>query len=269
MIKLVAIDLDGTLLTDAKTISDKNKQALAKAKEQGVKIVVCTGRPLIAIGDYLEELNLMEEGDYSITFNGGLIQKNNTGDLLGKTALDLEQVQDIYDLFTELPLPMDILSDARCLQLATAPKHTSLYPTMNKKVTYFPAVIEELTDNTLYNKVVAAIDVDYLDEKMAEIPAEYIERYEVCKTRPNLLEFMPNGVTKAYGLEVLGKELGISASEMLTLGDEANDLPMIEYAGIGVAMENATEDVKTAADHVTATNQADGVALAIEKFVLN
>ena len=80
---------------------------------------------------------------------------------------------------------------------------------------------------------------------------------------------MPNGVTKAYGLEILGKELGIDASEMLTLGDEANDLPMIEYAGIGVAMENATEDVKAAADYVTATNQADGVALAIEKFVLN
>lgn len=269
MIKLAAIDLDGTLLTDAKTISDKNKQALAKAKEQGVKIVVCTGRPLIAIGDYLEELNLMEEGDYSITFNGGLIQKNNTGELLGKTALDLEQVQDIYNLFSKLPLPMDILSDARCLQLATAPDHVSLYPTMNKKVTYFPAVIEELTEDTLYNKVVAAIDVDYLDEKMAEIPAEYSARYEICKTRPNLLEFMPNGVTKAYGLEILGKVLGIDASEMLTLGDEANDLPMIEYAGIGVAMENATEDVKAAADYVTATNQADGVALAIEKFVLN
>ncbi|MGM0213986.1 Cof-type HAD-IIB family hydrolase [Enterococcus sp. AZ109] len=269
MIKLVAIDLDGTLLTDAKTISDKNKEALAEAKAQGVKIVICTGRPLIAIGDYLEELNLVDEGDYSITFNGGLIQKNNTGELLGKTALNLEQVKDIYDLFTQLPLPMDILSDARCLQLATAPEHLSLYPTMNKKVTYFSATIEELTTDALYNKVVAAIDVDYLDEKIAEIPAEYIERYEVCKTRPNLLEFMPKGVTKAYGLKVLGEELGIDASEMLTLGDEANDLPMIEYAGVGVAMENATDDVKAVANYITGTNQADGVAQAIEKFVLN
>ncbi len=84
MIKLVAIDLDGTLLNSQKEISLRNKQALMAAKQAGVKVVICTGRPLAAIGPYLEELGLQEEGDYSITFNGGLVQKNDTGPLLRK-----------------------------------------------------------------------------------------------------------------------------------------------------------------------------------------
>ncbi|GCF94581.1 haloacid dehalogenase [Enterococcus florum] len=268
MIKLVAIDLDGTLLTDAKTISEGNKAALAAAKAQGVKIVICTGRPLIAIEQYLEELNLLDAGDYSITFNGGLVQKNESAEVLGKTALTLTQVKDIYALLSALPLPMDILSDSKCLQLVTDPEHISIYPTMNKHLTYFDATIDQLEEEMLYNKVVSAIDVEYLDQQMAKISEEYKQRYEVFKTRANLLEFMPKGVTKAFGLEILGKELGIAASEMLTLGDEANDLPMIKYAGVGVAMANATDEVKAAADYVTTTNQEDGVAKAIEKFVL-
>lgn len=268
MIKMIAIDLDGTLLTDAKTISDKNKEILAQAKARGIKVVICTGRPLIAIKDYLAELDLLNADDYSITFNGGLIQ-TNTGEILGKTAMELTDVQHIYQLLTKLALPMDVLSDALCFQLETAPEHPSIYPTMNKALTFVPKTIETLEVDALYNKVVSAIDVEYLDQKMQLIPVEETERYEIFKTRPNLLEFMPKGVTKAFGLSVLGEHLGIEANEMMALGDEANDLSMINYAGMGVAMENATEGVKSAANFVTKTNQADGVAHAIQKIIFD
>ena len=268
MIKLIAIDLDGTLLTDAKTISDTNKKMLAEAKTRGVKIVICTGRPLIAIKDYLAELNLLDADDYSITFNGGLIQ-TNTGEILGKTAMDLADVQHIHQLLTNLALPMDVLSDALCFQFETAKDHPSIYPTLNKALTYVPKMIEALDEDTLYNKVVAAIDAAYLDQKIALIPNEEYERFEIFKTRPNLLEFMPKGVTKAFGLSVLGEHLGIEAREMMALGDEANDLSMINYAGMGVAMDIATDGVKSAANFVTKTNQADGVAHAIQKFVFD
>ncbi|MGX7124863.1 Cof-type HAD-IIB family hydrolase [Enterococcus viikkiensis] len=268
MIKLIAIDLDGTLLTDAKTISDTNKAALAQAKAQGVKIVICTGRPLIAIKEYLAELNLLDADDYSITFNGGLIQ-TNTGEILGKTAMDLADVKHIYQLFVELNLPTDVLSDAFSFQLASSMEHPSLYPTMNKALTYVEKTVEILEENALYNKVVSATELDYLDQQIALIPEEEYERFEIFKTRPNLLEFMPKGVTKAFGLSVLGEHLGIAANEMMALGDEANDLSMITYAGVGVAMENATDGVKSAANFVTGTNQANGVAQAIQKFVFD
>lgn len=268
MIKLIAIDLDGTLLTDAKTISDNNKKTLAEAKARGVKVVICTGRPLIAIKEYLAELNLLDANDYSITFNGGLIQ-TNTGEILGKTAMDLDEVKHIHQLLERIDLPMDVLSDALCFQFETSNAHPSIYPTLNKALTYVPKKVEGLKEDTLYNKVVAAIDADYLDQQIPLIPEADYERFEIFKTRPNLLEFMPKGVTKAFGLSVLGEHLGITANEMMALGDEANDLSMINYAGMGVAMENATDGVKSAANYVTGTNQADGVAHAIQKFVFD
>lgn len=82
------------------------------------------------------------------------------------------------------------------------------------------------------------------------------------------LEFMPKGVTKAYGISLLAKDLGLKQEEIMAIGDEENDLPMIQYAGLGVAMENAVPFVKEAADFVTASNEENGVAKVIQKFVL-
>ncbi|HAX1100225.1 TPA: HAD-IIB family hydrolase, partial [Enterococcus faecium] len=101
-----------------------------------------------------------------------------------------------------------------------------------------------------------------------EIPAEFHEMYEIIKTRSMLLEFMPKGVTKAYGISLLAKDLGLKQEEIMAIGDEENDLPMIQYAGLGVAMENAVPFVKEAADFVTASNEENGVAKVIQKFVL-
>lgn len=268
MIKLVAIDLDGTLLTDDKKISPHNLEVLKKAKAQGVKVVLCTGRPLAAITPFIEQLGLNEPGDYSITFNGGLVQKNDTGEILSKSALTLADVQRISQLMVELALPVDVLSEELVLQLPTAPDYPSIYPQLNGLLTFQSAKLADLTEDGLYNKVVMAYDQDYLDQQIAKIPAQYKEDYEVIKTRSNLLEFMPKGVTKAFGLAYLAAHLGLTSDEIMALGDEENDLSMIEYAGMGVAMANAVEKVRRAADYITASNEEDGVAKAVEKFVL-
>ena len=119
------------------------------------------------------------------------------------------------------------------------------------------------------NKAVIAYPQAELDPKIKEIPAEFHERYEIIKTRSMLLEFMPKGVTKAYGISLLAKDLGLEPAEIMAIGDEENDLPMIEYAGMGVAMANAVPFVKEAANYVTSSNLEHGVAKVIEKFVLD
>lgn len=268
MIKLVAIDLDGTLLTDDKKISPHNLEVLKKAKAQGVKVVLCTGRPLAAITPFIEQLGLNEPGDYSITFNGGLVQKNDTGEILSKSALTLADVQRISQLMVELALPVDVLSEELVLQLPTAPDYPSIYPQLNGLLTFQSAKLADLTEDGLYNKVVMAYDQDYLDQQIAKIPDRFKKDYEVIKTRSNLLEFMPKGVTKAFGLAHLAAHLGLTSDEIMALGDEENDLSMIEYAGMGVAMANAVEKVRQAANYITASNEEDGVAKAVEKFVL-
>ncbi|WP_430602937.1 HAD superfamily hydrolase [Enterococcus sp. DIV0724b] len=268
MIKLVAIDLDGTLLNSKKEISERNKQALAKAKAAGVKIVICTGRPLAAIGIYLDALNLRDNGDYSITFNGGLVQKNDTGEIIEKASMPLENVHDLFELAAALNVPLDILSDGLVLQLPTTQNYESLYSQLNTLLTYESYELDQLTADRIYNKAVIAVEQTYLDEQIKKIPSPFYDRYEIIKTRSNLLEFMPKGITKAYGISLLARDLGIKQEEIMTIGDEENDLPMIEYAGLGVAMENAVARVKDLADVITDTNDNDGVAQAVEKFVL-
>ncbi|BAK20789.1 Cof-type HAD-IIB family hydrolase [Melissococcus plutonius] len=269
MIKLIAIDLDGTLLNDKKKISIKNKETIARAKALGIKIVICTGRPLKAMEHYLEELNLLEETDYCITFNGGLVQKTSNGEIIKKALLPLKAINEVYLLAISLNLPFDVLSDHEVLQLPSSPEHPSIYNKLNNTLTFTPAVLNELTNDRIYNKIVMATAADYLDRQIKQIPHEYYDHFEIIKTRKNLLEFMPKGITKAYGLSLLADELMIKSEEIMAIGDEENDLPMIHYAGIGVAMENAVSKVRSAADIITTTNEKDGVASAIENYAFS
>ncbi len=268
MIKLVAIDLDGTLLNNQKEISPRNHAAIAKAKAQGIKVVICTGRPLEAIHPFLAQLNLEEPGDYSITFNGGFVQKNDTGEILEKKVLTSEQVEELITLAQTIDMPLDLLSGGNVYTLPTSAQHLSLYPEINPLLTHIPTPLADLDWQRPYNKAVIGYEQQFLDQKMTEIPAVFKEMYEVIKSRAVLLEFMPKGVTKAYGLSLLAKDLGLQPTEIMSIGDEENDLPMIEYAGIGVAMANAVDPVKAVANVITASNEEDGVAQVIEKYLL-
>lgn len=267
MIKLIAIDLDGTLLTSDKTISDRNKQFLKMAREKGVYIVLTTGRPLKAIHSFLEELDLLGEHHYSITFNGGLVQEN-TGRVLAKTGFGIEDVRQIRQVTNRLGLPLDVLHEGTVYSLPS--DRESLYITCNPALTKLAVADEDLPTDFVYNKAVSATSADFLDKQIPSIPSELYERFEIFKSRDILLEWSPKGVHKANGLEKLIACLGIQQSEVMACGDESNDLSMIEWAGLGIAMKNAVDEVKAAADVVLPkTNDEDGIAWAIERYVVS
>lgn len=268
MIKLIAIDLDGTLLTDDKKISDRNKEILTKAKNQGVKVVICTGRPLISIHGYLDRLDLRDAGDFSITFNGGAVQKNDTGEELLACPLSLEEVQKMAKIMTELDLPLDIISNDTCINIPTSKSRKSIYQSINPILKYVTIEAADLDKETIFNKMVVAADVDYLDEQLKSLPKEAYAEFNIMKSRDNLLEIIRPDVSKANGIDLLAKELGIKQSEVMALGDEENDESMIAYAGMGVVMANGNEELKKIAQFVTKSNEEDGVAYAVEKFVL-
>lgn len=268
MIKLVAIDLDGTLLTDDKQITDRNKEILTKAKEQGTKIVLCTGRPLLAIESYLDRLDLRDAGDYSITFNGGSIQKNDTGEELLAYSLTLDEVKEVAAVMTELDLPLDVITPDTCFNLTTSTSKKSLYQTMNSLLNFETKDVSELDPQMTFKKMVVGVDAEYLDDKLKGLSSEWYEKFNIMKSRTNLLEVIHKDVSKANGIDLLAKELGIKQSEVMAIGDEENDVSMIEYAGMGVVMENGNENLKKIAQFVTKSNQEDGVAHAVETFVL-
>ncbi|EHJ52529.1 Cof-type HAD-IIB family hydrolase [Streptococcus macacae] len=267
-IKLLALDLDGTLFNQKKEISLENKAALKAARAKDVKVVLTTGRPIKAMEYLLKELDLISDDNYIITFNGGLVQKTN-GDILDKSELSYQQVENIQAEMEKLALPVDILSDGIVYSISNQDHHSRYHlanPTLSfKKI----AGLDHLPRDIIYNKVVIVYEAAFLDQQILKIPAYFYDRFEVFKSRDIILEIMPKGVHKAVGLDLLVKHLGIDASEVMAMGDEENDLTMLRWAGLGVAMANGTAAAKQAADAVTArTNEQSGVAEAIEKYIL-
>lgn len=269
MIKLIALDLDGTLLNSEKNISEVNKEAIRKAKEKGVKIVLCTGRPLLGIERYLEELNLLEEGDYSITYNGGLVQKNNTGEILLEKTLSLENINELHQMGFDLGIPMNMI-DLECVYEPEYPEgRESLYQKLQSaNLPFLERNITEFSAGHTFNKVVYCTAPDILEEAINNIPAAMKERYSMMRSRPVLYEVMHPEVNKGKGIESLCQLLGFTKENVMACGDEENDLAMLTYAGLPVAMENASESVKEFATFISKTNDEDGVAHAINKFVL-
>ena len=270
MIKLVAIDLDGPLLNEQKKISQRNIEALQKAKAQGVKVVICTGRPLVSIHGFIETLGLGEVGDYSITFNGGLVQKNDTGEALAEYLVTAEEVRAVYGEMSRLALPLDVISNETVIHLKPSPQgYPSIYQELNPALTFVDQTPAALSPAIPYHKMVVPVAAAYLDQRIPLIAPHFLEEFTVVKSRDCLLEILNKKVSKAQGIAILGQHLGISQAEVMAIGDEDNDLSMVEYAGFGVAMANGSSAVKAAAQFITASNQADGVAEAIEKYVLN
>lgn len=269
MIKLIALDLDGTLLDSKKHISEENKKAISLAKAKGVKIVLCSGRPLKGIQRYLEELDLMDEGDYSITYNGGLVQKNNTSEIVSEKTLSYDQIKDLYKLANDLNIPMNMLDLEYVYEPDYPAGRDSLYPSlMSASLPFIKKSIDDFTEDHRFNKVVYCISPDILDDAIAKIPADYTENYSMMKSRPLLYEVMNPQVNKGTGIDALCQILGITKEEVMACGDEENDFAMFEYAGTAVVMENARDEVKAYADFITKTNDEDGIAHAIYELVL-
>ena len=267
-IKLLALDLDGTLFNSQKVVSAENKKALQAARDKGVKVVITTGRPLKAIGDLLEELDLISDEDYVITFNGGLVQKTN-GVILDKSELTRSQLHRLYSTLKPLALPFDVLSDGTVYSIPNQGTH-SLYPQANPKLKFVELeTFDDIPKNIIYNKVVSVTEPAFLDKQILQVPKALYSDFEVFKSRDIILEMMPKGVHKAAGLQQLVKHLGLLPENVMAMGDEENDLSMLKWAGLGVAMANGVTIAKETADVVTTrTNDESGVAEAVEKYIL-
>ena len=253
-IKVIALDLDGTLLNSEKKISPRNLAAIRAAQEKGVKVVLTTGRPLKAMDFLLQEIGTAGLSDeYTITFNGGLVQKN-TGEIIAKTVFSRDDVVRIYEETEALGLPLDAISEGNVYKLVS--DQESLYPLYNPYLNFIPVSIEDLSSQISYNKCVTAFQQDYLDGAIPKISPELRERFEIFKSRDMLLE-------------ALVEYLGIDASQVMACGDEANDASMLKWAGLGIAMANAVDEVKEIATLVSDyTNDEDAVGRAIEEYVL-
>ena len=268
-IKLIAIDMDGTLLLPDHTISPAVKQAITAARERGVKVVLTTGRPYAGVHKYLEELDMNRPGDYCITYNGALVQNAGDGSTVAQTTLSYDDYRYLEQLSREVGSHFHALDRHT---LYTANRDISYYTVHESYVATIPLVFceaEKMDKDIQLLKVMMIDEPAILDQAITRIPASVREKYTVMKSSPYFLEILDKRVNKGTGVKSLADTLGIKAEEVMALGDQENDIAMLEYAGVGAAMDNAIPAVKAAANFVTKSNLEDGVAYAIEKFVLS
>jgi len=269
MYKLLAIDMDGTLLKDDKTISKRCKDSLKKADELGVKVVLTTGRPIQGIKGYLEELELTKEGDYVIAINGALISSASDYSVISSSAtLTGKDVKYIYNKIRDLNTYVHVFTSKDDL----VNERSKFSDDEEKRIGLKVKVVDflkDVKDGDEILKVVLEEEKHILDEITDKVPRELFEEYNVIRSVDFMLEFMKKGCNKATGLDILAQHLGINKDEIIAVGDAENDIEMIEYAGLGIAMGNAKNEIKALANFVTKSNEEDGLAYIIDKFILN
>lgn len=267
-IKLITIDIDDTLVNTAKQVTPRVKAALQEATAQGVKVVLTTGRPLPGVQEYLDELGLNHQDDqYAITYNGGVVQTTN-GEELGGKELAYSDYLRLREVADELGAYLQVETIDAAYTSAMEINYWASRENFLIKMPLIIKPVDEMDPNDHYVKFMFIGDEADIDSWRDALPADVKEAYYIVKSTPQHLEFMHKDATKGSGLLTLAAKLGIDRSETMALGDQQNDVTMIEAAGLGVAMGNAVPEVKAVADVETTTQNADGVGVAVEKWVL-
>ena len=276
-IKLIALDLDGTLFDNSSRISKRNLTAIRSITDKGIHVVISTGRPFEGIPfDQIKGTGI----NYAITANGSGIYEISTGKCLYENAMDEEMVTPILNFVLTRDIHMDAFiggkgyTPIQCVETAqklTVPSSIKNYIITTR--TRLDNILQFIHENQLKVQKMTlnfypAADGTLIDrETVRKFLVSNPSITTVCGGYNNL-EFTRADANKGVGLRKLAEILGVNPDATMAIGDTENDLAIIEAAGIGVAMGNATDAVKARADYVTTTNTKDGVAAAIEHFIL-
>lgn len=266
--KLLVLDLDGTLTNAKKEITPRNLEALIRVQEQGIHLVLASGRPTYGIVPLAEELRMKEFGGYILSYNGGEIINWETGEMIYENVLPIDVVPVLYDCARNNNLSILTYDGPEIVTEHPEDPYVEKEAFLNKMAVR--ATNDFLTDITLpAAKCLIVGDPQRILPVESELSVKLQGRINVFRSEPYFLELVPQGIDKAQSLSVLIEELGISRKEVIAIGDGYNDLSMIKFAGLGVAMGNAQEPVKKAADYITLSNEDDGVAEVVEIFILH
>ncbi len=268
-IKLCTIDLDGTLLNNEKKVLPEVKEAIQKARAKGVKIVLCTGRPLTGVTHLLEELEISGDDEYVATYNGSVVE-TVSGKVISSESLSYDDYLKMEMMSRKLnvPIHVHVVEPPRLISLNRNIGKYSVFEAFLTNIPLQYRAPEEITPDSKIIKIMYIDEAENLQKVLDALPQEFYDNYTALRSEPFFFEMLNKKASKGQALLDLAKHLGIKQEETMAIGDNENDLSMVETAGIGVAMGNAVDSVKAAATFVTKTNEEAGVAYAIEKYIL-
>lgn len=267
MIKLIAIDIDDTLLNSTGRITAATKKALQKALQKNIKIVLCSGRPLAGVSSFLRDLGISGDEQYVITYNGGLVE-TVSGKVLSRKTLNNQDYQKIVKYASEHQMPYYVLDDQS--NVYTSDHNVNRFAVIQaweNQAGIFIRQPDELDDDFEITKAAIVGEKSDLDRYEAPVKNTFSSDYYVVRANDNFLEIMHQNVNKGTGLQTLADILKINPSEIMAIGDEQNDIPMFEFADTAIAMGNGSDLAKKHADYISEDNDHDGISKALNKFV--
>ena len=261
--RMIALDMDGTLLDGNKTITPRTEAAIKAAGEKGVSVCLSTGRPLCGVQKYLRQLGMTTP---VITCNGAVIANAATGEIMFRQCLEPEDARAVWRFGRMFDTTMCIWVGDR-LYASEINDRTEDYKKLSGVEPVLIADFEELVQAGI-SKILWYDTPERIASFRDKLDAELNSGVSYVTSNPAFLEFFDCRVSKAKAMEFIGGCLGIPREQMIAVGDGENDLSMLSYAGLSVAMANASESVRSLCDYVTASNNEDGVALVIDRFCL-
>ncbi|OCA97805.1 Cof-type HAD-IIB family hydrolase [Clostridium beijerinckii] len=275
-IKVIIMDVDGTLTNGKKVITEKTKNALIKAQENGVILILASGRPTSGLMDFAKELKMDENHGLLVSFNGAKVVDCETNKVLFNETMSVEQGQAVLEHMKKFDVnPMIDKGD-----------YMYVNDVFNNEIHYNDTILNiiqyesrggkfklcEKDDLAAFadyplNKILTAGDPEYLQVHYKEMMEPFKDTLSCMFTAPFYFEFTAEGIDKAKALDTVLIPMGYKKEEMIAFGDGHNDASMVKYAGIGVAMANAVDDLKAIADEITLSNEEDGIAYTLSKYI--
>ena len=268
-IKVLALDLDGTLANDQKEVTPRTRAALDAAIERGVTVVLASGRPTAGITPLAKDLGLDKKGGCILSYNGGKIVDCRTGETLVEKTLDPALVPELC-AFAAAQNVTIITYNKEGVVTEHPDDKWALRECFTCKLPM--TGVDDLAKYVDYPicKMLITLDPARRDEVCAEGKKRFEGQIDLYPSSPFFIEAVPLGVAKDVSLGALLEKMGLTRENLMACGDGLNDRSMLAFAGTGVAMRNAEDAVKAvASDVTTADNNHDGVAEAIEKFILD
>ena len=265
--RVIALDLDGTLTNHEKVVTPRTHKALIEAQENGAIVVLASGRPTYGIEPVADCLEMDRRGGFILSYNGGKIVDWKTREEIFAQHLPDEVIPVIHNYAREKGYALlgyngnDIITEKADDEYVREESRINKMPI--KEVDNLLEYIERHPTKLLMtghpDKTVVA------EQELAQLLSD---RMDVFRSAPFFIELVPKHIDKAKSLHRLLEHIGLEAADMIAFGDGYNDLSMLRFAGLGVAMENAAPEVKAEADHITLSNEEDGIAEALVKFGL-
>ncbi|MFR6675596.1 Cof-type HAD-IIB family hydrolase [Enterococcus avium] len=275
-IKAIVLDIDGTLLNTGKIISEKTKQALVAAQEEGIKVILASGRPTTGMLELAEQLEMTKYEGFLVSYNGARVTDCLTKKVLFNQAMSIETGQAILEHLKNFDvIPMIDKEDylyvndvySGMLDLPDGAFNIIEYEARGGNFK-----LSEIDDLAAFatlpiNKILIAAQPEYLQKIAPALHAPFDEIVTAAFSAPFYFEFTDKGIDKAKALNTVFPEMGIHSENIIAFGDGHNDRSIIEYAGIGIAMGNAVDALKEIADDVTLSCDEDGIAAGLEKYL--